>query len=86
MLLRCVRARARELSRVCDGAQRNQFRELGLHRFHQLMDAGPQIDAPRLMLHATELGFEHPQTGELKVLTEPPPEDFQAVLARLRAS
>jgi 23S rRNA pseudouridine1911/1915/1917 synthase len=46
----------------------------------------PLLEAPRLMLHATELGFEHPQTGELKVFTQPPPEDFQSVLERLRAS
>ncbi|MRG92877.1 RluA family pseudouridine synthase [Polyangium spumosum] len=48
--------------------------------------AGPRIDAPRLMLHATELGFEHPQTGEEVLFEEPPPKDFEGVLERLRAS
>lgn len=46
----------------------------------------PLLDAPRLMLHATELGFEHPQTGQAMHFEEPPPEDFQAVLERLRSS
>ncbi len=48
--------------------------------------AGPLIEAPRLMLHATELGFVHPLTGDEVSFKEPPPEDFQKVLARLRAS
>jgi len=48
--------------------------------------SGTRLDAPRLMLHATELGFEHPQTGEEVHFEEPPPEDFQGVLERLRGS
>ncbi|TKD09713.1 RluA family pseudouridine synthase [Polyangium fumosum] len=48
--------------------------------------AGTRIDAPRLMLHATELGFIHPQTGDEVFFEEPAPEDFQSVLERLRAS
>jgi len=46
---------------------------------------GAPIEAPRLMLHATELGFVHPQTGEAMLFEEPPPEDFQRVLERLRS-
>lgn len=46
----------------------------------------PLIEAPRLMLHAAELGFEHPQTGEPVSFEMPPPEDFAAVLKRLRKS
>lgn len=47
--------------------------------------AGPQISAPRLMLHAKELGFVHPRTNEMMVFEMEPPEDFQAVLAQRRS-
>ncbi len=40
--------------------------------------------APRLMLHAAELGFKHPATGQAMHWTMPPPAEFEAVLARLR--
>ena len=46
--------------------------------------AGPFIDAPRLMLHAAELGFVHPAT-EREVRWELPlPDDMRAVVERLR--
>ena len=44
-----------------------------------------RIDAPRLMLHAAELGVEHPATEKPMFFAEPPPADFQKVLAKLRA-
>ena len=45
---------------------------------------GEQIPAPRMMLHAAELGFLHPAT-EAKVHWErAPPADFAEVLQRLR--
>lgn len=47
---------------------------------------GPRIDAPRPMLHATELSFEHPHTGERMTFTREPPADFAAVVARLRGA
>jgi 23S rRNA pseudouridine1911/1915/1917 synthase len=47
--------------------------------------SGPWLPAPRLMLHATELGFVHPRTGQEVRWTEPPPEDFATVVARRRA-
>jgi 23S rRNA pseudouridine1911/1915/1917 synthase len=47
--------------------------------------AGEIIDAPRVMLHATGLGFVHPVTGERLDFEDPPPADFQMVLSRLRA-
>jgi 23S rRNA pseudouridine1911/1915/1917 synthase len=46
---------------------------------------GPVLPAPRPMLHAGVLGFVHPRKGTRLRFEEPPPEDFQAVLARLRA-
>jgi 23S rRNA pseudouridine1911/1915/1917 synthase len=46
---------------------------------------GPLIGAPRLMLHAAELGFEHPTDARPMLFTDPPPADFEEVLARLRA-
>lgn len=46
--------------------------------------AGPRIEAPRPMLHATELGFVHPRTGRPMRWEDPPPRDFRDVLARLR--
>jgi 23S rRNA pseudouridine1911/1915/1917 synthase len=45
---------------------------------------GDPIPAPRMMLHAAELGFVHPATGvEARFEREPPP-DFAETLARLR--
>ena len=45
---------------------------------------GKLLPAPRPMLHATVLGFVHPRTGKRLRFEEPAPEDFTAVLARLR--
>lgn len=45
---------------------------------------GARIEAPRIMLHATRLGFEHPRTGETMTFEDEPPEDFRAMLASLR--
>ncbi len=41
--------------------------------------------AGRQMLHAAELHLKHPVTGEALSFTAPPPPDFAAVLAALRA-
>lgn len=46
---------------------------------------GDLIAAPRLMLHARELSFDHPTTGQRLEFERPPPADMQAVLASLRA-
>jgi 23S rRNA pseudouridine1911/1915/1917 synthase len=46
---------------------------------------GTLIPAPRLMLHAAELGFEHPTDGRRMRFETPPPADFEQTLARLRA-
>lgn len=46
--------------------------------------AGTLLPAPRLMLHAFELGFEHPVTGEPLHFEEPMPDDMKNVLERLR--
>ena len=43
------------------------------------------LKAPRPMLHARELGFEHPRKGNLLQFVQAPPEDFVQVLARLQA-
>jgi 23S rRNA pseudouridine1911/1915/1917 synthase len=40
--------------------------------------------APRQMLHAHELNFTHPRTGESQTFKAPWPEDFQLALAALR--
>jgi 23S rRNA pseudouridine1911/1915/1917 synthase len=45
---------------------------------------GELLAAPRLMLHARELSFEHPQTGQRLEFNQPPPADFEAVLRSLR--
>ena len=47
---------------------------------------GPRIEAPRAMLHARTLGFAHPRSGEPMQWTREPPEDFAAVLQRLRGA
>lgn len=46
---------------------------------------GTPIAAPRTMLHAAVLGFSHPRTGRLVRVEDAPPEDFLALLARLRS-
>ncbi|HYX23169.1 MAG TPA: RluA family pseudouridine synthase [Thermoanaerobaculia bacterium] len=46
---------------------------------------GPLLPAPRPMLHAAVLGFVHPRTEKIVRFEEPPPDDFTAVLKRLRA-
>jgi len=46
--------------------------------------AGPAIDAPRLMLHAAELGFVHPTTQIAMHWELPMPADMGAVIERLR--
>jgi len=46
---------------------------------------GPMIAAPRVMLHATELGFVHPATERDVHWEEKPPKDFIETLERLRA-
>lgn len=45
---------------------------------------GPIVDAPRLMLHARELGFSHPSTGEPLRFEEPMPDDMRLVVESLR--
>jgi 23S rRNA pseudouridine1911/1915/1917 synthase len=39
---------------------------------------------PRQALHAAELAFTHPVTGEQRTFTSPPPGDFESALTRLR--
>ena len=45
---------------------------------------GTLLPAPRLMLHAAELGFVHPVDEREMMFREAPPADFQETLARLR--
>lgn len=47
---------------------------------------GARLAAPRPLLHARELGFEHPRTGRPMRFQLEPPSDFQTALAALRAS
>jgi len=45
---------------------------------------GQLLPAPRLMLHARELSFEHPSTGQRLEFSQAMPQDMQSVLAALR--
>jgi len=45
---------------------------------------GSRIEAPRPMLHARVLGFVHPRTGKALRFEREAPEDFRALLQRLR--
>lgn len=45
---------------------------------------GTLIEAPRLMLHARELAFEHPASGKQLSFEQALPADMQAVLSSLR--
>jgi 23S rRNA pseudouridine1911/1915/1917 synthase len=47
---------------------------------------GPLLEAPRLMLHAAELGFIHPATEREVRWEQPTPADMLAVIARLRSA
>ncbi|MBV9949868.1 MAG: RluA family pseudouridine synthase [Myxococcales bacterium] len=47
---------------------------------------GEPVEAPRLMLHAFELGFVHPATEREMRWELPIPDDMRAVLERLRAT
>jgi len=47
--------------------------------------AGPTLSAPRLMLHAAELGFVHPGSGEHVSFTTPVPEEMAAFIDALRS-
>ena len=46
---------------------------------------GPVVPAPRLMLHAAELGFVHPATNTEMRWESPLPDDMQAILGSLRS-
>jgi 23S rRNA pseudouridine1911/1915/1917 synthase len=55
--------------------------------YNQPLRQPPLIDAsgaPRLVLHAAELGFQHPVTGEMLHFEMPPPDDFDEFVRRLR--
>ncbi len=45
----------------------------------------PRIPAPRLMLHAAELGFVHPDGDQPMKWFAPPPPDFQQAIERQRS-
>lgn len=47
---------------------------------------GHRLPASRPMLHAAVLAFVHPRKGKSVRFEEPPPEDFLAVLSRLRGA
>lgn len=47
---------------------------------------GPQLSAPRVMLHAFELGFEHPASRKAMLFSSELPADMQRVLSELRSS
>lgn len=57
--------------------------------YHQPLFGPPRPDPshpPRLALHAAELGFEHPITGQQMAFQSPLPADLAEFLARLRRS
>jgi 23S rRNA pseudouridine1911/1915/1917 synthase len=54
--------------------------ERGYIREHK----GEAIPAPRILLHAHELGFQHPTTGEQLRFVSPLPADMEEMLASLR--
>ena len=56
----------------------------GRRRESRVESRQSKLEVPRQMLHARELGFAHPRTGEMIRCEAPLPEDFQAVLAVLR--
>lgn len=55
-------------------------------RVYSTGDRRPRISAPRLMLHARELGFRHPTTQRPLFFEEAPPADFTSLVESLRHS
>lgn len=56
--------------------------------YHRKRDGEPipdESNAPRLALHACELGFDHPSTGEPLLWSSALPDDLARWLARLKA-
>ena len=51
---------------------------------HAARAVDPEITAPRLMLHALQLGFRHPASGAELDFEQALPDDMLEVLARLR--
>ncbi len=47
---------------------------------------GPRVEAPRLMLHAAELGFVHPTDARTLRFAAPLPDDMERVLTLLRGA
>ena len=56
--------------------------ERGYVRDHR----GAVLEAPRILLHAAELGFQHPATGAALEFVVPMPDDMAAAVQSLRAS
>ncbi len=54
------------------------------HRQNQHLEELTRYRAPRQMLHAWQLAFQHPQTGRRLQFEAPLPEDFRDALAALR--
>lgn len=55
-------------------------------RVYSRNHGGPNIPAPRVMLHAFELGFEHPSSKKVMLFSSELPDDMQRMLAQLRRS
>lgn len=62
------------------------FPLVGERVYHRGKGAVEALTAPRLMLHARDLAFEHPSTGKTLSFTVPPPQDFMHMLESLRHS
>lgn len=69
---------------------RAHLREQGMILLGEsLYNAGlpePSIQAPRVMLHAKEISFQHPTTHQTMKFSAPYPEDFRTVYALIRQS
>ncbi len=55
-------------------------------RVYGRSDEEPVVPAPRVMLHARQLGFTHPSTGRSLEFVREAPEDFQKLLNELTLS
>lgn len=83
---------ASEISCVIHTGRTHQIRVHLSHLGHPLLGDGtygfnprrlPQIEVPRVMLHATELRITHPVSGEALAFQAPLPEDFRRVQVAL---
>jgi 23S rRNA pseudouridine1911/1915/1917 synthase len=91
----CFKELGAQISCVIHTGRTHQIRVHMSHLRHPLLgdlsygfkaNRLPEVEVPRVMLHAAELRLPHPENGETITLKAALPKDFEAVRDALRAS